>query len=200
MTYIIAVHTLTNERSDIFHFGSLQSSILLTLGRACAYAMMYTQQAHNVETTSIQRWFNQRWIDVVSTLCACWDIKSLVFFFFFFFFFSFVIGEAYFNFSDCANTTTLSSRFPELFHGHTQEQPYNFTVTYYEKEALELGGWRHYFYPGITIELFPGSPSMYISLPHISTSNGMATLIRIDKDRIWKEQTIHFAASLIKIE
>ena len=37
-----------------------------------------SQQTHNVETTSIQRWFNiltlnQRWIDVVSTLCACWD-------------------------------------------------------------------------------------------------------------------------------
>ena len=30
----------------------------------------------NVEKTSIQRWFdlmlNQRWIDVISTLCACW--------------------------------------------------------------------------------------------------------------------------------
>ena len=38
-----------------------------------------TPRAHNVETTSIQRWFNvltlnQRWIDVVSTLCACWDL------------------------------------------------------------------------------------------------------------------------------
>ena len=45
------------------------------------------QQAHNDETTSIQhleqrpiqRWFNvktsnQRWIDVVSTLYACWDL------------------------------------------------------------------------------------------------------------------------------
>ena len=35
------------------------------------------QQAHNVETTSIQRWFNvktlnQCWIDVVSTSCARW--------------------------------------------------------------------------------------------------------------------------------
>ena len=33
--------------------------------------------SHNVETTSIQCWFNdlmlnQHWIDVVSTLCACW--------------------------------------------------------------------------------------------------------------------------------
>ena len=35
------------------------------------------QWTHNVEATSIQRWFNvltlnQRWIDVVSTLCPCW--------------------------------------------------------------------------------------------------------------------------------
>ena len=35
------------------------------------------QQAYNVKTTSIQRWFNvkkmnQRWIDVVSTMCVCW--------------------------------------------------------------------------------------------------------------------------------
>ena len=40
-------------------------------------SMKPTQQAHNVETTSIQRWFNvltlnQLWIDVVSTLCARW--------------------------------------------------------------------------------------------------------------------------------
>ena len=38
----------------------------------------HSNKAHNVETTSIQRWFNvktlnQRWIDVVSTLCICWD-------------------------------------------------------------------------------------------------------------------------------
>ena len=41
--------------------------------------ILTTQQAHNVETTSIQRWFNvktlnQRWMDVVSTSCACWVI------------------------------------------------------------------------------------------------------------------------------
>ena len=37
--------------------------------------VVYSQQAHNVETTSIQSWYNikalnQRWIDVVSTLYA----------------------------------------------------------------------------------------------------------------------------------
>ena len=37
-----------------------------------------TKQAHNIETTSIQRWsnvltLNQHWIDVVSTVCACWE-------------------------------------------------------------------------------------------------------------------------------
>ena len=36
-----------------------------------------TLQAHNIETTSFQPWFNvktlnQRWNDVVSVLCACW--------------------------------------------------------------------------------------------------------------------------------
>ena len=40
-----------------------------------------SQQAHNVETVSIQRWLNvetlnQRWIDVVSTLCARWGLFS----------------------------------------------------------------------------------------------------------------------------
>ena len=40
------------------------------------------QQTHNVETTSIQRWFNvltlnQRWIDVVSALCARWVSSQL---------------------------------------------------------------------------------------------------------------------------
>ena len=40
------------------------------------------QLIHNVETTSIQRWFsiltlNQRWIDVVSVVCACWNTCAL---------------------------------------------------------------------------------------------------------------------------
>ena len=39
------------------------------------FAQLATQQAHNVEKTSIQHWFNfktlnQRLVDVVSTLCA----------------------------------------------------------------------------------------------------------------------------------
>ena len=38
-----------------------------------------SKQAHAVGTTSIQRWFNvltlnQRWIDIVSTVCVCWDM------------------------------------------------------------------------------------------------------------------------------
>ena len=43
------------------------------------YLGQTSQQAHNVEKESIQRWFNvltlnQRWIYVVSTLCAYWDM------------------------------------------------------------------------------------------------------------------------------
>ena len=44
-----------------------------------------TPSRHNVETTSIKRWFNvltlnQRWIDVVSTLCACWALSGALMF------------------------------------------------------------------------------------------------------------------------
>ena len=38
-----------------------------------------SQQAHIVDSTYIQRWFhtmtlNQRWINVESTMCACWGV------------------------------------------------------------------------------------------------------------------------------
>ena len=42
------------------------------------YSHALLQLAHNVETKSIQRWFNvltlnQRLVDVFTKLCACWD-------------------------------------------------------------------------------------------------------------------------------
>ena len=51
-------------------------SIEFTLNVWAAEAEL--NRAHTVETTSIQRWFNvltlnQRWVNVVSTLCACWN-------------------------------------------------------------------------------------------------------------------------------
>ena len=66
--------------------------------------------------------------------------------------------------SDCS-PAAIVARFPELFRGVDQEFPENFTVTYNEREALELGGRRNYFYPGINIELYPKSPSRYPSPP-----------------------------------
>lgn len=56
--------------------------------------------------------------------------------------------------SDC-RISSLWRRFPELFQGQTTEQPHNFTATYFEREALELGGLLDYFYPGITVEFYP---------------------------------------------
>ena len=56
-----------NVNSTLIHRQDVES----TLNRCCF---------SGVETTSIQLWFNvktlnQRWIDVVSTVCACWLIK-----------------------------------------------------------------------------------------------------------------------------
>ena len=73
--------------------------------------------------------------------------------------------------SDC-RISSLWRRFPGLFQGQTTEQPHNFTATYFEREALELGGLLDYFYPGITVKFYPAYESKNI---HCATTSSQSS-------------------------
>ena len=55
-----------------------RTDTMVEQGLCCPHT---AQRPHNIEPTSIKRWstsLNQRWIDIVSMLCACWEGNFLL--------------------------------------------------------------------------------------------------------------------------
>ena len=68
----------SNKYHNIYFCGEIRKCQRFSVEKKILSGDEISQQTHNVDTTSIQRWFNintlnQHWIDVVSTLCARWD-------------------------------------------------------------------------------------------------------------------------------